>query len=141
MNKDLFQEEKPEEREALLKDNAYHSEKRTVKRSLSREELADLKHEHAHASITLRDMKAELKKFTDEKKAEMKPYEMANKERLDLIKQKYRESEETVYGVADHAEGMMNYYDKEGKFLESRRLLPSELQTLIIPMQREGTND
>ena len=50
------------------------------------------------------------------------------KERLEKIKFGKKQMSGTLYGIANHSEGRMMYYDVFGELIDSRDLLPDERQ-------------
>lgn len=136
---DLFQNLPIEQRAKALKDNAYRTEVQTLKRPFSEQELAGFKDDLSREMIALNELEIQLKEVKDSFKAKMKPYVVAKRDLLKQLKTKYQESEETVYLLDDQQSGIMNIYDAEGKFYQSRKLFPNERQTKLIPLQNTGT--
>ncbi len=137
---DLFQDLPVEARPQALKDNAYKSEEMTINRPYTPEQLINFKDDLSSEMIALNEHEVALKKIKDEYKAKMKPYELKKRVLLKSLKLKHEESFEEVYLLDDQEKGIMNIYDAEGKFLQTRKLYPDERQTKMKTMAT-GTND
>lgn len=135
--KNLFQELPETERELALKENCTKVERNyKVQRHFTKDELDGLRETVADDSILISELKDKIKLITAPITEEIKTKAVALKENLKLVKQKYEESEEDVYLIADHTTNMMHYYDAKGELVNSRRLLPHERQTRLVDMNK-----
>lgn len=131
---DLFQEMPEDQRADMLQDNCYKSEQMVVSRPYEPEQLAEFKEQLSEDSVQLAALTSELKKVQKEYEVKMKPLKNAIKEHITHLRNKFEETEEVVYLMDNQQEGLMQIFDKKGKFLYSRKLFPNEKQTSILSM-------
>ena len=119
------------ERITALRENAVTNYEKNVIRDFSEEELADIKTTLSEQAITLNDAEIERKEKVAALTAQIKLMKVSIKDTLKDLKNKYYESEETVYDIDDQEEGKMYTFDSQGNLLSERRLTPKEKQTTI----------
>lgn len=139
--KNLFADQPKEQRAEMLKGIADVSELQMVRRHYTPEEKEQIKEYLATETVGLLEQKEQ---FTEVKKEFNKAIAEHNKQIIKSakdFKRGYSEQNETVYGVADHERDMMDFYDANGEYLTSRRLLPSERQTKMLEMKTGTHND
>lgn len=133
--KDLFQDVPVEQRAQMLDDQAYKVEKMSLKRPFETAELSHFKDEISTKMINLSDKEEELADIKAKYKAEMKPEKDAVRKLLKNVRLGYEEYDDKVYQLANQTSGEMEYYTSDGKFVESRRLMPSERQGNVFQMK------
>lgn len=143
MEKYLFQNEAPKDREQLLKDNCDAVEVKTYMRNFSQEELAEMKDELADESIELDDIEFEKKQIMQEFKARIKPHSERVSKLLGNIRNKAELVEEDCYKIIDLDDKVVGFYNKNGELVESRPARQNELTKNIFAMnpKKTGTND
>lgn len=119
------------ERITALRENAVTSYEKNVIRDFSEEELSEIKSTLSDQSIILNDAEIERKEKLAALTASIKIIKIGIKDTLKDLKNKYYESEETVYDIDDQESGQMFTYDSQGNILSQRRLTPKEKQTSI----------
>lgn len=139
-NHELFQDEKPENRQALLAANAHSKETQIVRRGFTPEELTVFKEDYSQLGVDHQNKvmaaAAEIKRL----RAEINLVKQAMDDRLNKIKTRYEETQEEVYLFDDQDARKMRIYNKLGHVVNERPLLPHERQTRIVPMSKTGTN-
>lgn len=128
------------ERLVLLQENAHKVEQTTYQKSLSADELAARREDLADNCIKLNQFEDELKEVKDDFKLKMDPLKTVNKTLLTEIKTKQTTIDGTLYHLANHEEGMMETYDKEGFLVASRRLRPEEKQGNVFSFPKKAVN-
>ncbi len=116
------------ERITALRENADTSYTKNIIRDFSEEELADIKTTLSEQAILLNDLKIEKKEITAVISTKIKTEEANIKTTLRDLKNKYYESEETVFDIKDQEESKMYTYDGQGNLIGERRLTPKEKQ-------------
>ena len=119
------------ERLTALRENAVTSYEKNVIRDFSEEELADIKTTLSEQAIVLNDVEIEKKELTSGLTAKIKVLKGDIKTTLRDLKNKYYESEETVFDIDDQETGQMHTFDNNGNLLASRKLTPKEKQLNI----------
>ena len=138
MDRVLFQDMTPGERAKMLADNAEAKENFQYPKELSPDEIAELKDELSSESITLSKLEERKKELMDEIKSEIKPVKDEVNRVLQLLRTRIEEVEEEVYLIADQEEGMMGYYNQDGKLVHQRLLRGNEKQFRITTNQKSN---
>lgn len=119
----------------LIKENleaqCYRKENKIFRKPLSEEELQAEEKSFVADNIQLSKLKDDLEDVKEEFKAKIKPVEKALSMQLDTLKTRSKEVEEEIYLIDDQDAGTMGYYDKTGRLIDWRRLLPDERQMSI----------
>lgn len=140
--KNLFVDDAPEKREEMLKGMADKTDLQPVRRFYTEDESHQMKDFLSTETIQLLDQKDE---FAAIKKEFNKAIKAHNEQIVGVakdLKRGFSEATETVYGIADHENDMMDFYDSKGNYINSRRLLPSEHQTKMLSLENKtGTDD
>lgn len=136
MIKQFMPEVSQKERTMLLQENASKVEQTTYQKSLTDEELGARREDLADNCIKLNQFEDELKEVKDDFKLKMDPLKNFNKTLLTEIKTKQSTIDGTLYHLANHEDGIMEVYDGEGLFVNSRRLRPEEKQQSIFQIKR-----
>lgn len=127
------------ERITALRENAVTSYNKNVIREFSEEELADIKTTLSEQAILLNDLKIEKKEITAVISGKIKTEEAKIKTTLKDLKNKYYESDETVYDIDDQEAGQMYTYDSQGNLIGQRRLTPKEKQVSIKHLNTQAS--
>ncbi len=135
----MYQELSPTDRENRLKAHAYCISEEELPRYFSAAEREVLKNELVAEDIYLMDLDEEKKKFLEEINARIKDHKESQKIVVGKLRKNYVRELTQVALIDDQEEGLMNYYDLDGKFIQSRKLRPEERQTKLRAMT--GTND
>lgn len=118
----------PVDRITALRENAVEKYNKNVIRHYSEEELTEMKHRLSDEDIKIDDAEEEKRALTKELSKTIKEHKTVHTSLLKGIKNKYWESFEEVFDLANQEEGVMETYDCEGNLVNSRRLTPSEKQ-------------
>lgn len=128
MNIVIFPDATPQEREEALKAKAVKTESRTYPRTLSPNEISVEKHRYAQDAIERDSLKEEAKQHADDYKARITALEDKMAECLGKVKHGKTDVTGWLYGIVNHDEKLMAFYDKYGELINSRELLPEEAQ-------------
>ena len=128
MGKFIYEGYSMEDRVTMLKNQAVKVQVDTYNRSLSDKEVDAEKDRYSRDAIELERQQDEMKRQQDEAKAGIEAVKTLMKERLARIKTGQMEVRGTLYGIADHNAGRMNFYDQYGELINSRELTPDEWQ-------------
>lgn len=131
MEKTIFQNKNPRDREQLLRDNATKVESRTYLRSLDPAEVIELQNEFTQKAIELANAEDELKMHRENYKSIAKPIKVEMARIIQGVRTSSEEVTEDVFLLADMDEGMMGYYNKLGELVYSRPLMQNEKQYSI----------
>ena len=134
-NKQLFGDQPKEKRVESLKEIADRVSKEPVTRKYSESELAQMREELGNVSIIQDEKKTLLAEEVKSAKEEIKLMEKKRKSLMGNIRSKSQTTTEEVYGIANHDDKVMEFYDAEGVFIYNRRLTPEERQTHIKTMK------
>lgn len=128
----------PTERITALTENADAKYNKNVVRKFTEDELSEKKTSLSEVAINLNEIRIEKKEATAEINARLKIENQKISLLLKDLKNKYYESEETVFDIADQENGMMLTFDYNGEMVATRRLTPKEKQTKLITLQKQG---
>ena len=127
----LLESHSLDERKQILRESSYKSELRTYQRKLSSEEVNQRQKQYFQTDEllereldTLADIKKDYKGRTDVFKSEKKVLAKS-------IRFKSEEVTGTCFDIVNFEESVMETYNSEGEFIESRPLLPTERQQQI----------
>lgn len=129
------------EREEILKANAEYSEKTLVKRPYSKDELDEFANYVVGFLNKIEEVEEEISEKTSPLKDKIKELKLQAKEFQLKCKNGYEPVEIQVYGFKNFEDGLVEYYNVDGKFEYSRRLMPAEKQGTIFTLPQTGTND
>jgi len=119
------------ERATALKENAVSAYTKNVVRDFTEEDLDEMKSRLSEVDIELNDTEIEKKELTQEINGRIKIFKTRRSELLRDLKNKYFESNETVYDIDNQEDGVMETYDHAGNLIGTRKLSPKERQTTI----------
>lgn len=131
MEKLMFQDRSPKDREQLLRDNATKVESRTYLRSLDPAQVIELQNSFSQKAIELSAADDELKMHRENYKATAKPLKVEMAQLIQGIRTGSEEITEDVFLLADMEDQMMCYFNKLGELIYSRPLMQSEKQYSI----------
>lgn len=135
--KNLFPEgTSPLDRIHNLEAMAYSIEEGTYLKHLSSEELEIKREALTDNVIKAADLEEKKKAYVDSIKAELKPLSIERRSLMATLKTKHEEVEGKIYHVDDQDEGVMNSFNENGEFINSRRLRPEERQTTIFSINK-----
>lgn len=118
----------------MLIDNAYAREETKLERFHTAEEKEALRNTATDEMIQCQDIEEEIKKLTEPLKGQLKTVKSELRTHLKAFKRGYESEDVTLFAFDEQEEGMMVFYDAEGKLVKSRKLHPSERQTKILTM-------
>lgn len=121
----------PEEILQTLKENAERVENISYLKDLTEEDLALLKTELAVDSIQLLKLEEAKKDFLIDHKSKVKPLKQQLAFALHRIRTRVEEKDEDAYLIANHEEGLMQFFGASGDLIHSRELRPDERQLRI----------
>lgn len=139
MEQHLLQNEPHQKRLEVLKDSAEKVETFTYPKVLSAEEITKVREDYTQNAIRKAKLDEAKKEYSDNHNAEAKPIANEMKEQMQMIRSKVEEITEQVYHIADQDEGMMGYYNAQGKLVYQRPLLPNEKQLRIIETSKKSS--
>lgn len=122
----------PANRLEVLKTNCESSELYTYAKRLDAEEKSIAEREIIQAAKEIARLDEARKRFNQEHKELKKPWADQYKMNLALVRTGVKEVTETVYLMADHDDGTMNYYNSDGECVFSRPLYANEHQLRIL---------
>lgn len=128
MSKFIYQDYSMKDRVVMLKNQSDKVTIDTYNRTLSDKEIDAEKDRYSRDAIELERQQEELKRINDELKSGIESIKTLMKERLTRIKTGQTEVRGSLYGIADHNAGRMNFYDEYGELINSRELTPDEWQ-------------
>ena len=129
------------EREEHLKANAEFSEKTTIKRPYLENEIDDFSRSVVGFLNQIVGLEEKLDEVSSPIKEEMKKLKLQAKELQDKVRNGYEVQEIDVFGFKNYDDNTVEYYNAEGVFVYSRRLMPGERQVQIFPLDKTGTNN
>lgn len=137
----LFQDSPVEQRAEMLKGMAMKVDVDKVRRHYDMDEKDQIKDFIADESVVLMETEEEFGSIKKDFNLKIKKKKKEIITALKDIKRGYSENNEEIYLIDDQENGMMNYFDKNGIFIQSRPLMPSEKQTTILKMENTGTDN
>lgn len=135
MEKKMFQDRSPADRERLLRDNATKVENRTYLRALDPAEVIELQNAYTQKAIELANAEDELKVHRENFKAVAKPLKVEMGQIIQGVRTASEEVTEEVFLLADMDEQMMCYYNRLGELVYSRPLMQNEKQYSITDLK------
>lgn len=142
----FINEPNPEKRLELLKNNCFRSEKAIIEKEINREEMLNIDNNILNLSVVVdahqKELDAEKAKFkVAEKKIkdEMLPKMVQLSQNIEMKRSGFKKIEDTIFLFDDQEKGVMQAYDSEGNFINSRPLTREEKQTSIFSLT--GTNN
>jgi len=131
MEKVMFQDRSPKDREQLLRDNATKVESRTYLRALDPAEVIDLQNAYTQKAIELSNADNDLKMHKEVHKSIAKPIKAEMQQIIQGVRTGSEEITEDVFLLADMDDQMMCYYNRLGELVYSRPLMQNEKQYSI----------
>lgn len=126
------------ERYNLLRGTADKVHEMNISRPLSNPEKVSISDDIGEISKVITEIDDEIKQY---KKTRKEQYKLMHENLKKLRSNEVCELKE-CFDFRDHANGMVNTYDKEGILVKSRRMNPEERQATIFGQElKEGTND
>ena len=138
----IHQDKTPDERLKLLKYSAVKTEVRNYARSLTQPEVDAEKGSYAQDGIDKRKLEAELENTVKDYKARISNIKDRMDARLDKIQTCKMDVNGTLYLIPDYTTKRMMFYDAMGELIDSRDMLPNEMQgRLTFTGNSNGTVD
>ncbi len=131
MENKIYQEFDEAHREKMMEDMCRGTEEQLVKKHFSPEEITDFRKQLSDNHVVIRKAIEALNLAKAEFNEATKGAVKENLTLVNNIRCGYIQVNQQVYLFDDQDNGVMNYYDRLGEFLQSRRLLPEERQTRI----------
>jgi len=130
-----------DDRRERLNKESVKKEQRDYFRTLPSEEVQSEKSKYVEDALAfqiedekLENLKAEHKNIQAEAKAKLENLHVRMNERLEKIKTARTSQHGVLYGMADYTNKKLNFYDCHGEFIDSRDMLPKELQgNIFVP--------
>lgn len=114
------------EREQELKKLCITEKEESFFRTLTDSDVDKEKHLYAEKGGELKEKKAEAKASADTFKTSMQAIEKDMDERLERIQTRKRKVYDKLYGLPNYQSGLMEFYDRFGEMIDSRKLTPDE---------------
>lgn len=121
----------PSERKEFLENNAHTIEEGQYFRRFDDEDIRLNQSEYMEKSIELKRLTDEFEQIKADYKQKIKGLESVRTKLMAEMMQNGEWLDGKQYGFDDQILGKMEYYDIEGNFINSRRLLPNERQLTI----------
>lgn len=131
MEKQMFENVPPAQREQYLTDNAEAVENGSYFRRATEDELSQQREVLTEASIEAAQVDSEKKAALAEFKERLKPLKQEQARSLEFLRLKGEEVSGKLYKFIDHEAGEVGYYNAEGELISQRRAYPDEQQTSI----------
>jgi hypothetical protein len=131
MEKFIYADVPETDREAMLESMCKATEEKLVKKHFTPEEITEFRKNLSDNHVLIRKA---IEALNEAKKVYNDAVNEPIKENLKLVNNircGFVEINQQVYLFPDYELSTMNYYDRHGEFLQSRRLLPEEMQTAI----------
>jgi hypothetical protein len=148
MSNDILFENKPiEQRQQLLKDNAYSVSVEEIEIPLMHQELMEIDNIILEESNKVDEYNIQLAKLSAEYKANKKeieknlaPHQGALSNALNEKRTGTRSTKQEVYHFDNQESGIMETRNMEGRLISTRPLTPKEKQSSILSINKTGTN-
>ena len=114
------------QREQELKKLCITEKEENFFRTLTDSDVDKEKHLYAEKGGELKEKKAEAKASAESFKTATVAIEKDMDERLERIQTRKRKVYDKLYGLANYSVGLMEYYDRFGELIDSRKLTPDE---------------
>lgn len=114
------------QREQELKKLCITEKEENFFRTLTDSDVDKEKHLYAEKGGELKEKKAEAKASAETFKTAVQAIEKDMDERLERIQTRKRKVYDKLYGLANYGTGLMEYYDRFGELIDSRKLTPDE---------------
>lgn len=138
MDKQILSNISPYERLETLQGTAHAVEKMSYPRELTQGELQELQYSLSQDMILIDQEDQKLSAAKEVYKAAVNPVKKAIAAKLQMIRTHVEDVFEDVYLMKDVEEEKMGYYNKEGKLVFERALLPGERQYSISDHLRKA---
>lgn len=119
------------ERKEFLENNATSIAEGQYFRKFDEEDLNQSREDYTSKSIELKRLEDEFKQVKDDYKRKIKALSIQQAEIMTGIMQSGEWLDGKQYGFDDQVRGVMEFYDEQGQFINSRRLFPGERQLTI----------
>lgn len=136
MQKQLFQDMSPKEREQYLRDSAYRIDAEEYLKRLSPEERQKRQEDLSKLQFEILKEEREKAEVSKQYTSAIKDMKGRNKELVDTLKNNAETVCEEVFFIADEESRMMGIYTKEGELIRSRPMTSEELQKSIFELQK-----
>ena len=120
------------EREKFLEAHATDIKEGQYFRRFDDEDIDQIQEEFMMKSIELKRKQEEFDEIKARYKAQLKVLEDQKSMMMSQIMQSGEWLDGKIFGFDDQVKGTMTYLNKQGDFIESRRLLPNERQLTIM---------
>lgn len=114
------------QREQELKKLCVTEKEENFFRTLTDSDVDKEKHLYAEKGGELKEKKAEAKASAETFKTATQAIEKDMDERLERIQTRKRKVYDKLYGLANYGTGLMEFYDRFGELIDSRKLTPDE---------------
>ena len=121
-----------QEREKFLEIHATDIKEGQYFRRFDDEDIDQIQEEFMMKSIELKRKQEEFDEIKARYKAQLKVLEDQKSMMMSQIMQSGEWLDGKIFGFDDQVKGTMTYLNKQGDFIESRRLLPNERQLTIM---------
>lgn len=141
MDAELFKDVPVEKRAQMLRDNADEVVNESYTKTLTPEELTEIKDSLSGIAININDIEEEKKVVVNVFKARLNPLKNEMKEKLKAIKYKAIMVKGELFKMVDRETRMVGFYDVNGDLISSRPAMADELQGTFMQVLRTGTNN
>lgn len=141
MNRDFMPDADPEQRLQILKETCDQHEVTTYYRDLTPDELDVKREELSENLIKISGFDDILEEQKTEYKSKTKPLKLQNKELLEEVKTRKAKVDGILFHLANHTDGVMETYNENGEFIQSRRLRPDEKQAKLFTVPKAANDN
>lgn len=124
----LYQDYSMKDREKMLSNLSSKKENSSYSRSLTQEEIDREKDQYASKAIQLEDEIESAQNAAKLAKTTIDALKKIMQEKISKIRTGKEDAVGTLYGLANHPDGKMMFYDKYGELIKTRDLTPDERQ-------------
>lgn len=135
MEKQLFKDYPPDEREQYLRDGAYKIDQQEFYKQLSEDERRERQEKLSALQAEILQQKQEKAEVVKQYNEALKDMQERNDELVRTLKMNAEEVCDDVFLIPDEESHQMGIYTKEGELIQSRPLQQHELQTSIFEIR------
>lgn len=129
-----------EQRAVLMEEAAIGSNIQKVRRDFTPQEKAEIKDRVVEQAQSIKETKAEMKDIVKQFNDALKGFNESMNGALEMHKKGFAENEEKVYVFESEIPNMVDVFDANGEYIETRSMRPEERQTRIVEMPKTGTH-
>jgi len=138
MQKEMFEDRDPEEKEKSLSDTCDKVENFSYDKSFTNQDVDMFRERLSDLMISIGKFDIEIAKIKKQYMEDTKPMRLEIKELLENIRFRSRMVEERAYVFIDHEDNRVGYYNSQGMLIHERMLNIDEHQRSIMSAARQA---